>query len=123
MATACTCTRGVAGEKRDANFQGFGRFLTGTHGRVLLPHGEAGALPGPHAAHPFQGQAAGEREFTTQCYVKDHPQNERDGVYRGIRDTKARESVTVDFKPMKEAKTGELEARSISCWASTPHQS
>ena len=59
------------------------------HGRILLPHREAGALPRPHAAHSFQDQAAAaQTEFTTQCYIKGHPQNERDGVYRGIRDRK-----------------------------------
>ena len=45
--------------QRDANFQGFGRFLTGSQRRILLPHGQAGALPRPHAAHPFQDQATG----------------------------------------------------------------
>ena len=43
--------------------------------------------------------------------MKGHPQNERDGIYRGIRDKKARESVTVDFKPMKDSKAGELAAK------------
>ena len=53
----------------------------------------------------------GEEKLTTQCYVKGHPQNERDGVLRGIRDPKVRESVLVDFAPIKESKIGELAAR------------
>ena len=28
--------------------------------RIPVPHDQAGALSGPHAAHPFQGQAEGE---------------------------------------------------------------
>ena len=62
-------------------------------------------------------------EFTTQCYIKGNPQNERDGVYRGIRDAKGRESVTIDFKPIKASKTGELEARFDIVLGDTPRQS
>ena len=66
------------------------------HRRVLLPHDQAGPLPRPHAAHPLQDQAQGPKELlTTQCYVKGEPANERDGIYRGIRDPKARETVTI----------------------------
>ncbi len=49
--------------------------------------------------------------FTTQCYIKGHPQNERDGVLRGIRDEKAKASVMVDFTPLKDSKIGELVAK------------
>jgi protocatechuate 3,4-dioxygenase beta subunit len=49
--------------------------------------------------------------LTTQCYVKGEPQNERDGIYRGIRDPKARESVTIDFAPLEGSRIGELTAR------------
>ena len=112
-----------AGEKRDANFQGFGRFLTGSTGeyyfRTVKPVPYPGRTPHIH----FKVKQSGEREFTTQCYIKGHPQNERDGIYRGIRDTKARESVTVDFKPLKDVNTGELEARFDIVLGVTPHQS
>ena len=95
---------------RDANFQGFGRFLTGSSGeyyfRTVKPVPYPGRTPHIH----FKLKQSGERDFTTQCYVKGHPQNERDGVYRGIRDAKARDSVTVDFAPIPESKLGELAA-------------
>ena len=94
--------------QRDANFQGFGRFLTGSTGeyyfRTVKPVPYPGRTPHIH----FKLKRTGEREFTTQCYIKGHPQNERDGIYRGIRDAKARDSVTVDFKPLKDSKIGEL---------------
>lgn len=100
-----------AGEKRDASFQGFGRFLTGSTGeyyfRTVKPVPYPGRTPHIH----FKVKQRGQREFTTQCYIKGHPQNSRDGVYRSIRDTAARESVTIDFKPIKESQAGELEAR------------
>jgi protocatechuate 3,4-dioxygenase, beta subunit len=98
-------------ERRDANFQGFGRFLTGSTGdyyfRTLKPVSYPGRTPHIH----FMIKRPGTEEFTTQCYIKGNPQNERDGVYRGIRDAKGRESVTIDFKPNKASKAGELEAR------------
>ena len=37
--------------------------------------------------------------------------NEKDGIYRGIKDAKARESVTIDFVPVKGSRIGELAAR------------
>ena len=108
---ACICTRATAMHERDANFQGFGRFLTGSTGdyyfRTVKPVPYPGRTPHIH----FMIKRPGAEEFTTQCYIKGNPQNERDGVYRGIRDAKARESVTIDFKPIKASKTGELEAR------------
>jgi protocatechuate 3,4-dioxygenase beta subunit len=112
-----------ASEKSDANFQGFGRFLTGSTGeyyfRTVKPVPYPGRTPHIH----FKVKERGEDEFTTQCYIKGNSQNERDGVYRGIRDKVARESVTVDFKPLKDTKTGELEARFDIVLGVTPRQS
>ena len=109
--------------QRDANFQGFGRFLTGRSGdyyfRTVKPVPYPGRTPHIH----FKIKQPGEREFTTQCYIKGHPQNDRDGIYRSIRDPKARESVTVDFKPIKDAKAGEFEARFEIILGVTPHAS
>jgi protocatechuate 3,4-dioxygenase beta subunit len=96
---------------RDANFQGFGRFLTGSSGeyyfRTVKPVPYPGRTPHIH----FKVKRSGEREFITQCYIKDHPQNERDGIYRSIREPKARESVSIEFTPVKDSKLGELAAK------------
>jgi protocatechuate 3,4-dioxygenase beta subunit len=43
--------------------------------------------------------------------VKGEPQNDRDGIYRSIRDPKQRESITVEFAPIKESRIGELAAK------------
>jgi protocatechuate 3,4-dioxygenase beta subunit len=56
-------------------------------------------------------KAKGKEQLTTQCYIKGHPGNERDGIWRSIKDEKARESVTVDFAPLAGAKAGELSAK------------
>ena len=52
----------------------------------------------------------GQDKFTTQCYIKGAPGNERDGVYRSIRDPAVRHSVTID-SPIPNSKIGELAAR------------
>ncbi len=104
-------TGSVNREKRDANFQGFGRFMTGSTGeyyfRTIKPVPYPGRTPHIHFAVKLKGKD----KFTTQCYIKGHPGNERDGVLRGIRDAKARESVMVDFAPIKSSRIGELTAR------------
>ena len=97
-------------DKRDTNFQGFGRFLTGSTGeyyfRTIKPVPYPGRTPHIH----FAINRGGNRMLTTQMYIKGHPQNETDMLYRGIRDARARESITIDFKPIKDSKIGELAA-------------
>ena len=97
--------------RQDRNFQGFGRFLTGLQRRVLLPHHQAGAVPGPHPAHPLQGEAGRRELLTTQCYVKGHPGNAQDGIWKSVTDPRARESITIDFSPAPGSPTGELAAK------------
>ena len=95
----------------DRNFQGFGRFLTGSTGeyyfRTLKPVPYPGRTPHIHFAVKMKGR----EKFTTQCYVRGEPRNARDGILNGIRDPKARASVLVDFAPVKASKVGELAAR------------
>jgi protocatechuate 3,4-dioxygenase beta subunit len=98
-------------EKRDVNFQGFGRFETASTGeyrfRTIKPVPYPGRTPHIHVK-----VKRGERELlTTQCYIKGHPGNARDGILRGIRDERARESVLVDFLPLPGSRARELAAR------------
>jgi protocatechuate 3,4-dioxygenase, beta subunit len=92
-------------EKRDANFQGFGRFTTGLNGtycfRTIKPVAYPGRTPHIH----FKLKKAGKEMLTTQCYIKGEAKN-----VRGMRDAKARESVLVAFTPIKESRIGELAA-------------
>ncbi len=98
-------------DKRDTNFQGFGRFVTGSTGeylfRTIKPVSYPGRCPHIHYAIKMKGR----EKWTTQCYIKGEASNEKDGVWRGIRDEKQRESVTIDFAPLKDTKAGELAAR------------
>jgi protocatechuate 3,4-dioxygenase, beta subunit len=97
--------------RRDANFQGYGRFETASSGeyyfRTIKPVPYPGRTPHIHFAVSWRG---GER-FTTQCYVRGEPLNARDGVLNGIRDPRARESVIVAFAPIRVSRATELAAR------------
>ncbi|MDB6018546.1 MAG: intradiol ring-cleavage dioxygenase, partial [Pedosphaera sp.] len=96
---------------RDKNFQGFGRFLTGASGEYLFRTIKPVPYPGRTRHIHFAIKLKGREKWTTQCYVKGEPQNERDGVLNGINDAKARESIIIPFAPMKDSRTGELAAR------------
>ena len=84
-------------DRLDSHFQGYGRFLTASSGEYRFRTIKPVAYPGrtPHIHFKVR---KGERELlTTQCYVRGEPLNARDGVLRGIRDPKGRESVIVPF--------------------------
>ncbi|MBM3457280.1 MAG: intradiol ring-cleavage dioxygenase [Armatimonadetes bacterium] len=104
-------SRSGNGERRDGNFQGFGRFLTGSTGeyyfRTIKPVPYPGRTPHIH----FKVRRGNRELLTTQCYIRGHAQNARDGVLRGIRDPKALEAVMVAFTPVPGSRVGELAAR------------
>jgi protocatechuate 3,4-dioxygenase beta subunit len=104
-------TRDPHGSNHDKNFQGFGRFLTGSTGeyyfRTIKPVLYTGRTRHIH----FKIKRGSKELLTTQCYVTGEPANERDGIYRSIRDPKARESVTIDFTPIVGSRIGELAAK------------
>src|SRR5688500_1049177 len=102
---------GIVNGRRDANFQGFGRFETASTGeyrfRTIKPVPYPGRTPHIHVK-----VTRGERELlTTQCYVKGEPQNAQDGILRGMRDARVRASVIVDFVPVAGSRAGELAAK------------
>src|SRR5262249_9336937 len=69
---------------QDKNFQGFGRFLTGSTGeyyfRTIKPVPYPGRTPHIH----FKIKKAERHLLTTQCYIKGHPGNEKDGIWRAV---------------------------------------
>lgn len=103
-----------SGDKKnvqDKNFQGFGRFLTASSGAYYFRTIKPVAYPQRPAPHIHFKVKRGNKELlTTQCYIKGNPQNDRDGVFRGVPAGKAREAVLVAFTPVKGSKTGELAA-------------
>jgi protocatechuate 3,4-dioxygenase beta subunit len=117
-----TADSGRKADQRDANFQGFGRFLTGSSGeyyfRTIKPVPYPGRTPHIH----FKVKRGGKELLTTQCYVKGHPGNDRDGIYRSLRDPKARDAVTVVFEPIKDSRIGELGAKFDIVLGVTPEE-
>lgn len=103
--------QGSAGkDKRDKNFQGFGRFLTDRKGQYYFRTVQPVPYPG-RTPHIHVKVKRGEQVLlTTQCYISGHAQNRRDGVLRGIKDKKELAAIMVDFKPIKGSKIGALEA-------------
>lgn len=95
-------------EKRDGNFQGFGKFLTGSAGeyyfRTIKPVKYPGRAPHIHFAVKMKGR----EKWTTQLYVKGEPSNEKDFVIGRIKDTAQRESVIREFAPVPGSRIGEL---------------
>jgi protocatechuate 3,4-dioxygenase beta subunit len=98
-------------EKRDANFQGFGRFLTGSTGEYLFRTIKPVPYPGRSPHIHFAIKMKGKKELNTQCYIKGHSGNEKDGVWKSIKNEKERDSVTIPFTPLKGSRIGELAAR------------
>jgi protocatechuate 3,4-dioxygenase beta subunit len=97
--------------KREANFQGFGRFMTGSSGEYYFRTIKPVLYPGRTRHIHFAIKMKGHEKWTTQCYVKGEPENEKDGVLKDIKDAKARESVIIDFAPLKNSRAGELTAK------------
>ena len=94
----------------DKNFQGFGRFLTGSKGeyyfRTIKPVAYAPRTPHIH----FAVETPGKPRFTTQLYLKGEPKNERDGVLHGIHEPKRRAAVIKEFLPVSGSRVNELSA-------------
>lgn len=99
------------GDARDGNFQGFGRFMTGSTGeyyfRTIKPVPYPGRAPHIHVAVKLKGRD----NFITQFYIQGEPQNESDGVLSKIVDPKQRALVIAPFVPLKDSKIGELTAK------------
>ncbi len=109
--------------QRDANFQGFGRFTTGSKGEYRFRTIKPVAYPGRPAPHIHFKIKRGDRELlTTQLMIRGYEGNARDGVFRGIRDLVDRELIVTDFKPIKDSKIGELSAHFDIVLGRTPDE-
>jgi len=97
--------------RRDTNFQGFGRFLTGSTGEYLFRTIKPVPYPGRTPHIHFAIKLKGLEKFTTQCYLKGEPLNETDGVLKKLPPSKGKDSLMIPFTPMKGSRAGELAAR------------
>lgn len=98
-------------EKQDSNFQGFGRFLTGSSGEYLFRTIKPVPYPGRSPHIHYKVKRSGKELLTTQCYIKGHPGNEKDSIWKSLGNEKSRAAVTVDFAPLPGSRAGELAAR------------
>ena len=98
----------------DANFQGYGRFLTNAKGEYYfrtikpVPYVIGDIFRTPHIH--FGVSRHGQRIFTSQMLVNGHPDNARDRLTSRIVDPVAKETILVDFDPLPGSKIGELTA-------------
>ena len=98
---------GQAGrERRDSAFQGYGKVLADAQSsyrfRTLKPVAYAGRTPHIH----LKVATADGRRLTTQFYLAGDPQNERDFVYRAIRDARSREQIEMRLQPANGLEAG-----------------
>ena len=97
-------------DKRDPNFQSYGRFLTDSKGRyyfrTIKPPSYPGRTPHIHYAVSHKNK----RVLTTQLYIEGEKQNSKDFLYKAIGEPKLQELCTAAFNPLQGSKTGELTA-------------
>ena len=102
---------GSASHRQDKNFQGFGRFTTGSTGEYYFRTIKPVPYPGRPAPHIHVKVKFGGRELiTTQIFVSGHQGNAVDHVFLGAGDVVERELVQTEFKPLPGSKIGELTA-------------
>lgn len=107
-------TQGRNDGKLDANFQGYGRFLTDAEGRYYFrtikptPYTLQGQFRAPHI-HVAVSKA-GRRIMATQALVKGHEANARDLITRRIEDPALLETLMVEYRPLPGSALGELAA-------------
>ncbi len=100
-------------ERRDANFQSYGRFLTDTQGRYYfrtikpVAYGDGRIRRTPHIH--IAVSRGDKRLLTTQLLVNGVEQNQTDMLFKRIKDPKAQATVLGDFSPLPGSKLGELQ--------------
>jgi protocatechuate 3,4-dioxygenase beta subunit len=100
--------------KIDANFQGYGRFLTDAEGRYYfrtikpVPYTLQGQFRAPHI-HVAVSKA-GKRIMATQALVKGHEANARDLITQRMRDPRVLDTLLVEYRPLPGSTLGELTA-------------
>jgi protocatechuate 3,4-dioxygenase beta subunit len=110
-------------DQQDRNFQGFGRFTTGSTGGYYFRTIKPVPYPGRPAPHIHVKVKKGNRELlTTQINIAGHPGNDVDQIVQVGLGMFDRELLMADFKPLKGSKIGELSARFEIVLGRTPDE-
>jgi protocatechuate 3,4-dioxygenase beta subunit len=98
-------------DQRDRNFQGFGRFVTGSTGEYYFRTIKPVPYPGRPAPHiHFKVKQGGKELLTSQINIAGHPGNKVDGIVQGGITVFDRELLMASFRPLPGSKIGELTA-------------
>ena len=103
-------TRSGNAEKRDVSFQGYGRFLTDQKGQYYFRTIKPVAYPGRTPHIHYKVTKGNQHLLTTQMLIKGDARNEKDGIFRVIKEAKIRDSLMAEFKAIEKSKIGELAA-------------
>ncbi len=99
-------------DKHDSHFQSYGRFLTSSTGeyyfRTIKPVPYPGRTPHIHVKVTRDDKHL----LTTQLLnAGEKERNEKDGIFKAIKDEKQRAALQTEFKPIEASKIDELSAR------------
>lgn len=95
---------------RDANFQGFGEFLTDSRGRYLFRTVVPGLYPGRTRHVHVKVKTRGGQSLTTQLYIQGVAQNASDGILNGI-PASQRSNVLIPWNSIPNSPIGALWAQ------------
>ena len=97
--------------KRDAGFQGYGKFITGSTGEYVFRTVKPGIYPGRTRHIHYAVTIPGQQRFTTQLYEAGLALNNNDSVLNGIRDAAQRASVITPWTSIPGSRIGEITTR------------
>ena len=112
-------------KNKDANFQSYGRFLTNSKGefffRTIKPvQYKTGIFRTPHIH--IKVTRKNKVLITSQLYVKGEPLNQKDRIWKSIKDKKAQDSITLDYKPFEDEGIKQFKAHVDVVVGYTPKQ-
>ncbi|MBI1832779.1 MAG: intradiol ring-cleavage dioxygenase [Planctomycetes bacterium] len=108
--------------RRDRNFQGFGRFTTNQRGeyrfRTVKPVSYPGRCPHIH----FKVKRGDRTVLTSQIFITGDLSNARDGIYRGIGGIIDRELVSAQWQRIQDSRIVEYRANFDIVLGITPEE-
>ncbi|MEO1616091.1 MAG: protocatechuate 3,4-dioxygenase [Planctomycetota bacterium] len=98
-------------DQQDKHFQGYGQFETASDGGYRFRTIKPVPYPGRPAPHiHIKVSRNGHELLTTQCLIRGFKGNEKDGVFRQIKDKERRQLLTTEFKALPSDKLAQWSA-------------